>query len=268
MKFDNIPEWDWRNLKTKDPVDYKNYDSLFEFCKATSNYHFDETRDDTVGEVPTHIPVCEFEGDWEQETAELIQSTTPATFNYRSDIRMDNNNKLEYNDFKKWGYDIDSDENSYAVLNRYMQKDFPRVFKKMAKLFCFDHPAGKKNGRPNIKFDVQIPGQMFYWHLDNFGGLLQSQREDYNKFAACDYDQRLIMRVIIFLDNQKQGQVWKQGNNFLTWKKGDCFTWPWRDIPHGTANFGHDPRPTLNITGEVTEETYEFLKTCPRRINV
>ncbi len=72
----------------------------------------------------------------------------------------------------------------------------------------------------------------------------------------------------VFLDDQKQGQVWKQGNNFLTWKKGDCFTWPWRDIPHGTANFGHDPRPTLNITGEVTEETYKFLKTCPRRINV
>ena len=60
-----------------------------------------------------------------------------------------NNNQLEYNDFKKWGYDIDSDENSYAVLNRYMQRDFPRVFKKMAKLFCFDHPAGKKNGKRN-----------------------------------------------------------------------------------------------------------------------
>ena len=29
MKFDNIPEWDWRNLKTKEPVDYKNYNSLF-----------------------------------------------------------------------------------------------------------------------------------------------------------------------------------------------------------------------------------------------
>ena len=177
---------------------------------------------------------------------------------------MDNNNKLEYNDFKKWGYDIESEENSYAVLNRYMQKDFPRVFKKIAKLFCFDHPAGKKNGKPNIKFDVQIPGQMFYWHLDNFGGLLQDQRQDYNKFSACDYYQRMIMRVIVFLDDHNQGQVWKKGNNFYHGKKvialhglGEIFHIP---------NFGHDPRPTLNITGEVTEETYEFLKTCPKKI--
>ena len=103
--------------------------------------------------------------------------------------------------YKTVGYDIDSDENSYAVLNRYMQRDFPRVYKKMAKLFCFECPKGNENGKPNIKFDVQIPGQMFYWHLDNFGGLLQEQRDDYNKFAACDYDQRLIMRVIVFLDD-------------------------------------------------------------------
>ena len=75
MKFDNVPEWDWRNLKTKEPVDYTNYDSLFEFCKATSNYHFDETRDDTVGDIPTHIPVCEFGFDIRNnsgETAEII----------------------------------------------------------------------------------------------------------------------------------------------------------------------------------------------------
>ena len=95
MEFNNNPEWEWTNLSTKDPVDYKDYSSLFEFCKATSNYHFDETRDDSVGDVPTHIPICEFKGDWEEESANLIQSTTPATFNYRSDIRMDNNNTLE-----------------------------------------------------------------------------------------------------------------------------------------------------------------------------
>ena len=48
----------------------------------------------------------------------------------------------------------------------------------------------------------------------------------------------------------------------------DCFTWPWRDIPHGTANFGHEPRPTLNITGAVTDRTLEVLKNFPKTFNV
>ena len=45
----------------------------------------------------------------------------------------------------------------------------------------------------------------------------------------------------------------------IKWKRGDCITWPWRDVPHGTCNYGHKPRPVLNITGIVTEGTKEFL---------
>ena len=109
---------------------------------------------------------------------------------------------------------------------------------------------------------------MFYYHLDNFGALLKSKRGDYERFADCDYDQRKIIRLIVFLEDQQPGHIWQQGNEYLSWKKGDCFTWPWKDIPHGTANFGHSPRPTLNITGMLTDKSYEALKNFPKSVNV
>ena len=72
------------------------------------------------------------------------------------------------------------------------------------------------------------------------------------------------MRIVIFLDDQKVGQHWQHGNLIIKWKKGDCISWPWKDVPHGTANYGHDLRPTLNVTGEVTEKTYDFLNNVNR----
>ncbi len=250
----------WNSLKTKDPVTHEGFDSLYDFCKATSLYHFDETVEDGIdSELPVIVPICRFEGDWLDEARAMSEKTEPATFDYRAETRWDNNNSLEYKDFKKWGYDVD---NGYVVLNRTRHAALTDTFQKMSDLFKFEHPGKLSGGKPNIKFDVQKPGQMFYWHLDNFGGILKEQRNDYNTFAACDYDQRKLMRLIIFLDDQHPGQVWKQGNCYIKWKKGDCITWPWRDIPHGTANFSHKDRPTLNITGRVTDGTLAFLKSC------
>jgi len=250
----------WNSLKTKAPVTHQGFDSLYDYCKASSQYHFDENIEDGIDkELPVIVPICRFEGDWLDEARTMSAKTVPATFDYRAETRWDNNNSLEYNDFKRWGYDVD---NGYVILNRLRHAVLATTFQKMSNLFRFEHPGRLSGGKPNIKFDVQKPGQMFYWHLDNFGGILKEQRNDYNQFADCDHDQRKLMRLIIFLDDQQPGHVWKQGNCYLKWKKGDCIAWPWRDIPHGTANFGHTDRPTLNITGRVTDGTLDFLKSC------
>ncbi len=191
-----------------------------------------------------------------------MAESEPATFGFRAKPRLERANDLEYNDFKRWGYDVDGDNGSpYVILNRYRkQSTIPKVFMDIIEKFGFNYPTGNGAPMPNFKFDCQMPGQLFYLHIDNFAGLLKKQRDNYNKPASCDYDQRKLMRIIIFLDDHKVGQVWRQGNEYIEWKKGDCITWPWRDIPHGTANFSHYPRPTLNITGEVTTKTLEFLK--------
>ncbi len=285
MEFNVDPYEKWFNLQTAEPTSYKGYDGLFSFCKSTSNYHFDDTVDDADLSIdpPAYIPICQFDCDWADEVEINSPLATEATFEYRTQPRLDNNNNLEKNDFLRWGYNVDNDrpfENPYVILHRTRNFDFNKrasdedaisltpKFKKIVELFGMGHPGGRKPDTPNVKFDIQKPGNMFYWHLDNFGGLLRRQRGNYEKFAPADHDQRKLMRLVIFLEDQQQGHVWKQGNTYLTWKKGDCFTWPWRDIPHGTANFGHTPRPTLNITGSVSETTYEFLKKCPQKITI
>ena len=262
MEFDNNFYEEYMNLKTKPPVGKEGFDSLYEFCKASSYYHFDNNIKDTrlgVCENPLYLPLCRFTGDWSAEIDQLEPLTKPFTFDLRGQPRLQTNNDMEKNDFDNWGYTVDGDK-PYIVLDR-AKTDLVGKFGKLVEMFGFNYPQVHR-------FDIQKPGQMFYYHIDNFGALLKSKRGDYDKFADCDYDQRKMIRMIIMLTDQEPGHVWQQGNMYLQWKKGDCFTWPWRDVPHGTCNFGHTPRMSLNITGAVTEKTLEVFKNFPKTFNL
>jgi hypothetical protein len=59
-----------------------------------------------------------------------------------------------------------------------------------------------------------------------------------------------------------------QGNMTLRWNKGDCFAYPWRDVPHGTANFGHSTRVALNVTGILTEKSHIALQSFPKFVDL
>lgn len=242
----------WKSLETATPKTKEGYDSLYQFSKDTSRYHFDENFDDTklLGtNMSPVIPIKRFDGDWADEVAKLCKESKPATFGFRKETRTGTTNSLEENDFRSWGYDIDG---GYTIANRIRKPELPAILQNIVDSFGFESPY-------NVKFDVQMPGQCFYWHIDNFGGVLKSQRGEYDTFSPADIDQRKIMRCVIFLDDQRQGQQWQQGNLLLNWEKGDCITWPWKDIPHGTCNYGHIPRPVLNLTGIVTEQTEKLL---------
>lgn len=271
IEYSHNPFDVWNSLKTLPPVNPDSYDSLYDFCKETSRYHFDNSVDDRtlIGtDLSPVIPICRFAGDWTDQIKTLYENSTPATFDYRSGPRRNITNNFEENDFRKWGYDIDG---GYAINNRTILengnvkpddpiKRFERTdfVKNIQEMLHLDTPLA-------IKLDTQKPGQCFYWHLDNFGGMLKKLRNDYDKEFVGDVDQRKLMRLIVFLDDQQVGHHWQQGNLLLKWKKGDCITWPWRDVPHGTANYGHTNRPTLNITGIVTDKTLEFLKNVKRQ---
>jgi hypothetical protein len=63
------------------------------------------------------------------------------------------------------------------------------------------------------------------------------------------------------LDDWKLGQVFQLGTaNFHQWRRGDCITWDWKNIPHATCNMGWWDRPMLQITGYVTERTNEVIR--------
>lgn len=256
IEYSRNPGKMWNSLETAPVADKHGYDSLWDWCKSTSRYHFDTTVDDLPSldtNCPVVIPVRKFSGDWDAAVAEIAEQTKKATFGFRSEKRKDANNEWEENDFRKWGYDIDG---GYTIANRIFKPQYAKgwndALQYILDCFGFDTPG-------QTKLDVQYPGQCFYWHLDAFGGVLKQERGDFDNEARGDLDQRKTMRTMVFLDDQKLGQMWQQGNLLLQWERGDCITWPWRDVPHGTCNYGHDPRPVLNITGTLTQKTWDFL---------
>jgi hypothetical protein len=48
------------------------------------------------------------------------------------------------------------------------------------------------------------------------------------------------------------------------WRAGDVTTFDWQNIPHSTANAGHNPRVTYQLTGIITERTTEFINRLKR----
>ena len=54
---------------------------------------------------------------------------------------------------------------------------------------------------------------------------------------------------IMFCKDWAQGQGFQMGDNFLKWKAGDVFHWNYRNVPHGTCNFGYETNFVFVITG-------------------
>ena len=95
---------------------------------------------------------------------------------------------------------------------------------------------------------VQNPGQVWNLHMDKL-----------EKWNFEDPD--TVERYMIQLSDWRPGQWFSYGNyTFEHWKAGDVTTFKWQDVPHSTANAGHHPRITLQVTGVRTEKSKEFIK--------
>lgn len=110
-----------------------------------------------------------------------------------------------------------------------------------------------KNTRAIIH--IQNPGQMHMLHLDiNYG-----QGKAHLHLTREEQKQKVV-KLFVMLDDWHPGQIVTLGNvDWTRWKKGDVSYYSWFDIPHGTANFGHHPRPVLLVSGERTPEFDEIL---------
>jgi hypothetical protein len=62
-------------------------------------------------------------------------------------------------------------------------------------------------------------------------------------------DPGVIWRGIVFLEDWKSGHYFEiDGKAHLNWQAGDYVFWNY-DVPHYAANFGLEPRYTMQITG-------------------
>jgi|TARA_B100000073_G_scaffold10959_1_gene9206 hypothetical protein len=223
--------------------DEKWGDSRWEFTKSQSQWHFDEFE---PGERDFQY-VGTFQGDWSNEIDECLGRVKPNTWANRN---IEQKSEIytasqEQNDLIKAGADPDS-----QIFSRANAKDIP-IFQRIANYFGMNETA--------IKFHNQTTGQMLHWHIDNFAG----RKERGNSFTEIEADKNphLMRRFAIMLDDWKHGQVFALGNTYFhQWKKGECITWEWRDIPHATCNMGWNDRPMLQVTGWTTETTHKVVK--------
>lgn len=210
--------------------------SNWEHTKKTSAYHFDKNVVDPRWDLLQGVG--RFEGEWNNELAESIQAAEPVTWR----TRLRKNNAKESSMISQEEYDlINAGADPNLVLLR-MQHNVPQIFKKMANII------GVSN--PKVRVHVQYPGEVFTAHIDKL-----------TSYATSVTDSDKVMRFIIFLTDWMPGHFYQFGNqNVQGWRAGDIHTFAWKHVPHCTANAGHTPRATLQVTGQATIKTMAFLE--------
>ena len=99
---------------------------------------------------------------------------------------------------------------------------------------------------------VQMPGEVCNLHLEKL-----------EKWSPSEPWR--VMCIQVALTDWEQGHFCSYGNyNHQQWRAGDVTTFDWQNIPNCTANAGHNPRVTYQLTGIITEKTNDFLKRLTR----
>jgi hypothetical protein len=209
--------------------------SSWDETKKRSKYHFDSTKIDSRWD--TVIRLGHIEPTWLGDLDSIIEQSAPVTWRTRGNpkkpSRPEEELSAEENDLERSGYD-----KNLKVSN--MNWNVPNSLQDIADCFALDDPMAR--------IHVQYPGQVWNLHLDK---LEKWNREDPNT----------VSRYMIQLTDWQPGQFWSYGNYLFTgWKAGDVTTFDWQNVPHSTANAGHTPRVTLQVTGIRTPQTDLFLK--------
>jgi len=208
--------------------------SSWEETKKRSKYHFDtdliDPRWDCVQQLG-HI-----ENTWTTALQDAIEQSYPVTWRTRGQpdrARAGEEYDAEEYDLEKIGMGKD-----FIVTN--INYDVPKVFNNIADKFALEDTM--------VRVHVQLPGQVWNLHLDKL-----------EKWMPTDPSK--VSRFFIQLTDWQPGHFWSYGNYMWSgWKAGNASTFDWINVPHSTANAGHVPRATLQITGVKTKKTDEFLQ--------
>lgn len=205
--------------------------SSWETTKQKSKYHFNNDKLDPRWD--TVIRLGKFLGNWSKELAVAIEQSKPATWATRAAVApLKEILATEEYDLEQQGYDKD-----HILTNLTWSID--PVFQRMADYFALEDAM--------VRIHVQWPGQCWNLHIDKLE-------------KWCPDNPSKVFRAFIALTDWQQGHFWNYGNyQHWGWKAGDITTFDWQNVPHSTANAGHVPRVTLQVTGVMTEKTLDFL---------
>ena len=199
--------------------------SSWDQTQARSQYHFDTQQMDPRWD--TAILVKQFAVTWADELQTAIDASYPVTWRTRG--RDSDPLKRAAEEYDQEEYDLDrigmSRDSVVTNLNYELTPELQRI----ADSFNLD--------RTMARVHVQWPGQVWNLQLDKL-----------EKWMPTDPSR--VQRYFVQLTPWQQGHFWSFGNyTWQGWRAGDCVTFDWLNVPHSTANAGHTPRVTLQVTG-------------------
>lgn len=199
--------------------------SSWEQTKLQSSYHFDCFQHDYRWD--TLIGLGKFSGDWSEDLIQIIENSYPANW-----MTID----LEHAESNVGSIPEHAKINNIITHVNWKK---PPIFLKMIDLFKLENVSSR--------FHIQKPGELLNLHLDRLG-------------VECPQHPERIIRIMIQLTDRMPGQFFEFGNHqWNVWKAGDTATFDWKNVPHSSANTGHYPRVTLQLTGLKTHLTEKFL---------
>ena len=209
--------------------------SNWEITKQRSQYHFDnnkmDPRWDTVQHLG-HIEPC-----WHTELSTAIAAAIPVTWRTRG--RDNDPLKRANEEYDQEDYDLEQQGYGQDHIVTDLNYNLDPVFQHIADQFGLE--------KSMARIHVQRPGQTWNLHLDKL-----------EKWMPADPTQ--VVRYFVQLTDWQPGHFWSYGNfNWSGWRAGNVSTFDWINVPHATANAGHVPRVTLQITGIKTADTTKFL---------
>ena len=211
--------------------------SSWDYTKERSTYHFDSTRRDRPEDVLTHLGTIT-EIDWSDDLVNIIDASKPATWETRG--YKGEGVPPPREDLIAEEYDIERVGADPKMIITNLNWKLSPSLQQIADQFGL--------GDCMTRIHVQLPGQVWNLHIDK----LQKWSPD---------DPSKVMRIFVQLTDWQPGQFWEYGNyHWNQWRAGDVSTFDWANIPHSTANAGHHPRVTFQLTGNRTEKTKQFLQ--------
>ena len=209
--------------------------SNWEITRARSQYHFDtqtlDPRWDAVHYLGHIAPA------WTDQLSAAIEMSKPVTWRTRG--RDNDPLKRASEEYDQEEYDLEQQGYSRDHVVTNLNYNLDPVFQHIADQFGLD--------RCMARIHVQHPGQTWNLHLDKL-----------EKWMPEDPNQ--VVRYFVQLTDWQQGHFWNFGNHCWSgWRAGDVVTFDWLNVPHSTANAGHVPRATLQLSGIKTEKTTQFI---------
>ena len=202
---------------------------------AKSNYHFDPSIVDAKENVLQTLG--HIEPTWFNDLDDIISTSKPAQWANRG--YKGEGVEVPPEDLVAEEYDISRAGADPKQIITHLNWKLPESLQTVVDAFGLNDCMSR--------IHVQLPGELWHRHIDK----LQKWNKD---------DPTKVLRVFIQLSDWQPGQFWEYGNyHWNQWSAGDVSTFDWANMPHSTANAGHHPRVTLQLTGVKTDKTLSFL---------